>query len=52
MYRRKKKHKLVPPASPSIVKKFKKNKSRHTPSPLTMIKYNKTIPLALLNSKK
>ncbi len=50
-WRRKKKHKLVPP-SPSTVKTFKKKKSRHTPSPWTMNKYNKTIPLALLNNKK
>jgi hypothetical protein len=38
--------------SPSRVKKIKKLKSRRTPSPRTMNKYNKIIPLAPLNSKK
>jgi hypothetical protein len=39
------------PLSPSRVKEKIKIKSRRTPSPSTMNKYNKTIPLAPLNNK-
>jgi len=51
MEEKKKNINLYPPAL-SRIKEIKKIKSRHTPSPSTMNKYNKTIPLASLNSKK
>jgi hypothetical protein len=48
----KKKQLLVPPLPLKGKKNLKIKKSRRTPSPRKMNKYNKIIPLAPLNSKK
>ncbi len=50
--REKKKHLFVPLFSFKSKRNLKNHMYRRTPSPWTMNKYNKIIPLAILNNKK